>query len=265
MRTSFRLVIAAILVLGHVVAASAIEPVGSASRGTAGESSRRTAAPVETQAAPAAVAAKVPSGAKNIRPAIAPKSAAPQVAQPKAMLPQTGSAPAELSQSASAQLAAVPLLLPADEAVPTPDPVSAPQSVAALSPTARAGGPFGWQTNVEEACRLARQHNLPVLVFVTSAHCPYCTKMKEQTFRTAAVINEVDANFVPLKIERGSAPAFERYLGIKSYPTTIVLRGDKAEMARMAGFIQAPQFVGNLKKIESQWPVMSASRSTTRR
>ena len=89
--------------------------------------------------------------------------------------------------------------------------------------------------------------------------------MKEQTFRTAAVIQEVDANFVPLKIERGSAPALERHLGIKSYPTTIVLRGDKAEMARMAGFIQAPQFLGNLKKIESQWPVLSASRPTTRR
>ena len=89
--------------------------------------------------------------------------------------------------------------------------------------------------------------------------------MKEQTFRSAAVIHEVDANFVPLKIERGSAPALERQLGIKSYPTTIILRGDKVEMARMAGFIQAPQFVGNLKKIEAQWPTMSASRPTARR
>lgn len=251
MRTSFRSLMALIAVLGYVVSASAIEPVGSASRGTAGESSRRAAAPVDAPAAPATLTAKAASGAKNIRPTTAPQGASPQRPAPPQVAPQ----------SASAQLAAAPLT----SAEPTPDPISAPQSVAALSPTARAGGPFGWQTNVDEACRLARKHNLPVLVFVTSSHCPYCTKMKEQTFRTAAVIHEVDANFVPLKIERGSAPALERHLNIKSYPTTIVLRSDKAEMARMAGFIQAPQFLGNLKKIEAQWPVMSAARPTTRR
>lgn len=240
MRASLQSFVAVLAVLGLSVSARAIEPVGSASRGTGGESSRRAAAVSEPTPVPAAVAAKVQSAAKTL-------SAAPAAAFPQS--------------ATSAQLAAAPL--PPEPTV-APQPV-APQSVAALTPTARAGGPFGWQTNVEEACRVARQHNLPVLVFVTSAHCPYCTKMKEQTFRSTSVIKEVDANFIPLRIERGSNPALERQLGIKSYPTTVVLRGDKAEMARMAGFIPPPQFLGNLKKIESQWPVLSASRPTTRR
>lgn len=249
MRTSFRTFSAFTIlgvVLGSGISATAIEPVGSASRGTSGASSRRPAAPIETAALPK------PATATRLQTA------------PKAATKPSGG---DIAQSASAQLAAAPPAASESEPAlaPTPGATSAPQSVAALSPTARAGGPFGWQTNVEEACRVARRHNLPVLVFVTSAHCPYCTKMKEQTFRSAAVINEVDANFVPLKIERGSAPALERQLGIKSYPTTIILRGDKVEMARMAGFIQAPQFVGNLKKIEAQWPTMSAARPTTKR
>ncbi len=81
----------------------------------------------------------------------------------------------------------------------------------------------------------------------------------------AEVAREIGANFIPLRIERGSHPALERQLAIKSYPTMVVLRSDKAEVGRMAGFIQAPQFIGNLKKIESQWPTMNASRSKTLR
>ncbi|MCE9605436.1 MAG: DUF255 domain-containing protein [Planctomycetia bacterium] len=187
MRASLRFHAASIMLLGLCSATSAIEPVGSASRGIPeGESSRR-------------------------------------------------------NQKTVVQVAAT----------------SAPEAKTAAAAVA---APVAWQTNVEEACRLARQNNLPVLVFVTSAQCPYCVKMKDQTFRTATVVQELGAKFVPLRVERGSSPALERQLGVKSYPTTVVLRSDKVEVARMAGFIPAPQFLGNLKKVEAQWTVLNASR-----
>lgn len=201
MRASLRLSVAAIIVLKLSTAAMAIEPVGSASRGIPGESSRR-AASAEPEAAPAVAA---PASAVATAQSIAAKNAAATVK------PANG---------------------------------------------------FGWQTNVDEACRLARQHNLPVMVFVTSAHCPYCAKMKDQTFRTAAVAQELGHKFVPLRVERGSNPGLERQLGIKSYPTMVVLRSDKVEVTRMTGFIQPPQFLGNLKKIEAQWSVANAPRPT---
>ena len=224
-----RYLAAALLVLGFDGSAGAIEPVGSASRGTTGaESSRRGAEPAAPAAepvvaAPASAAAKVQSAAKA-----------------------QGTAKTRLAMKAPAASTAVqvPSVIPSQETAPVPFP---------------AGG-YPWQTNVEEACRLAEQHNLPVLALVTSASCPYCKMMREQTLRSMPVAREIGANFIPLRIERGSNPALERQLAIKSYPTMVVLRSDKAEVGRMAGFIQPPQFIGNLKRIESQWPMMNASR-----
>jgi thioredoxin-related protein len=221
-----RYLAAALLVLGFDGSAGAIEPVGSASRGTTGaESSRRGAEPAAPAAepvvaAPASAAAKVQSAAKA-----------------------QGTAKTRLAMKASTAVQ-VPSVVPSQETAPVPFP---------------AGG-YPWQTNVEEACRLAEQHNLPVLALVTSASCPYCKMMREQTLRSMPVAREIGANFIPLRIERGSNPALERQLAIKSYPTMVVLRSDKAEVGRMAGFIQPPQFIGNLKRIESQWPMMNASR-----
>jgi glutaredoxin len=218
MRAKRRYWFAALMVLGFNGSAGAIEPVGSASRGTPGESSRRTADPVAPVAAPASAAARVQSTAK---------------------------ARVAMKTPAAATSLQVPSVLPSQQTAPTPFP---------------AGG-YPWQTNVDEACRLAQQHNLPVLAFVTSASCPYCKMMREQTLRSMPVAREIGANFIPLRIERGTHPALERQLAIKSYPTMVVLRSDKAEVGRMSGFIQAPQFIGNLKKIESQWPMMTAGRT----
>lgn len=223
MLTSRRYWAAALLVIGIEGSAGAIEPVGSASRGTPGaESSRRGAEPADAAAAPlapapASAAAKVQSAAK---------------------------ARSAMKTPAASTSVQVPAVVPSQEAAPTPFPAAG----------------YPWQTNVDEACRLAQQHNVPVLAFVTSASCPYCKMMREQTLRSLPVAREIGANFIPLRIERGSNPALERQLAIKSYPTMVVLRSDKAEVGRMAGFIQAPQFIGNLRKIESQWPTMNASR-----
>jgi protein disulfide-isomerase len=151
----------------------------------------------------------------------------------------------------------------APAAAPAASASSSQSNTAKATPVAaKPANGFGWQTNVDEACRLARQHNLPVMVFVTSAHCPYCTKMKDQTFRTTAVAQELGTKFVPLRVERGSNPGLERQLAIKSYPTMVVLRSDKVEVTRMTGFIQPPQFLGNLKRIEAQWTVANAQRQT---
>jgi len=235
MRVSLRYLTAAILLFGLSPAEGAIEPVGSASRGTPdAASSRRAAAAVEAGEAPAAAAARVQSIAK------AQTAAKAQPAKPQVTKTPSANAP-RLPQM---------LIEPSQEAVADAGPVPFPA----------AGYP--WQTNVEEACRLGRQHNLPVLVFVTSASCPYCKMMREQTLRAMPVAREIGGNFIPLRIERGTNPALEKQLAVKSYPTMVVLRGDKSEVARMAGFIQAPQFIGNLKRIEAQWPVLNASRPT---
>lgn len=233
MRVSLRYLTAAILLFGLSPAEGAIEPVGSASRGTPdAASSRRAAAAVEAVEAPAAAAARVQSIAK----AQATTKSQPAKTQ-GAKTPRLPQMLIEPSQEATA------------DAAPVPFPAAG----------------YPWQTNVDEACRLGRQHNLPVLVFVTSASCPYCKMMREQTLRSMPVAREIGANFIPLRIERGTNPTLEKQLAVKAYPTMVVLRGDKTEVGRMAGFIQAPQFIGNLKRIETQWPIMSASRPTKTR
>jgi len=116
-----------------------------------------------------------------------------------------------------------------------------------------AAEPIGWQTDVAIALQLAQEKDLPVVVFLTSAHCPYCVKMRQQTFADAKVAAALNEEFVPLYVDRGSNPEFERSLGARLYPTTVVLRADRVELSRVTGFVAPHAFRTSLQQVAAQY------------
>ena len=54
---------------------------------------------------------------------------------------------------------------------------------------------------LEKAKVLAKKHNQKILIFFYKENCPYCEKMKEETLSDINVINIINKNFFPVKID----------------------------------------------------------------
>lgn len=126
-----------------------------------------------------------------------------------------------------------------------------------------AGETIAWRTDLEAARTESAESNRPMLLFVTSSHCPYCVKMMNDTFRNPAVIAELNEHFVPMQIERGTQAELERKIGIQLYPTIVIVDDVGVEVRRMKGFISGPAFVQSLKKIEAEWLAARPRPGTT--
>lgn len=129
-----------------------------------------------------------------------------------------------------------------------------------LSSFGVAAQPVAWQTDPAIALSIAQEKNLPVVVFLTSSHCPYCVKMRRQTFTDGKVAAALNQDFVPLYVDRGSNPDFERSLGVRLYPTTVVLRADRTELGRVTGFVAPETFRTSIEQTAVRYV---AERPTT--
>ncbi|MGC3970834.1 MAG: thioredoxin family protein [Pirellulales bacterium] len=116
---------------------------------------------------------------------------------------------------------------------------------------AAAADEIAWHTDVAAAVADAEARELPILVYLTSSHCPYCVKMKSQTLAAPAVTTVVGERFVALSVSRGAAPELERRLNVRAYPTTVVLRPDQSEIGRVTGYVAATQLTTSLQRFEA--------------
>ena len=98
-----------------------------------------------------------------------------------------------------------------------------------------------WHTSIDEAVKVAKASNKPVLVkFTGSDWCPPCQEIDRLVFSKKEFTDEAAKNFVlciidsPKKdqaIAKKNAPLIEKY-AIKGYPTVILLDPSGEEFSR---------------------------------
>ena len=69
-----------------------------------------------------------------------------------------------------------------------------------------AGNPVHWQPWGEDAFRLARDGNRPILLSVGYAACHWCHVMAHESFEDAAIAGLMNASFVNVKVDREERP-----------------------------------------------------------
>jgi len=69
-----------------------------------------------------------------------------------------------------------------------------------------AHNPVDWHPWGEEAFQKARQKNLPILVSIGYATCHWCHVMEAESFEDEEIARTINANFVPIKIDREERP-----------------------------------------------------------
>ena len=129
---------------------------------------------------------------------------------------------------------------------------------------AQAGEGIVWHTDLAKGAEIAAEKDLPMLVFLTSSHCSYCVKMKKQTLADGNVAAEINKRFVAVYVDRGSNPEFERRIGVRAYPTTVLLRADQVELARVTGYVSPQQLTASLDRAEAQHTAAKATAGTVK-
>ena len=69
-----------------------------------------------------------------------------------------------------------------------------------------AHNPVDWYPWGEEAFQKARTQNLPILVSIGYATCHWCHVMEAESFEDEEIARTINANFVPIKIDREERP-----------------------------------------------------------
>ncbi len=108
--------------------------------------------------------------------------------------------------------------------------------------SAAAAETIHWQTDLRAAVQQAADDGRPVLIFVNSAHCHYCTKMRRETYAHPAIARQVNASFVPVLVSAERAPELVRQLGVSAFPTTLVVSPEARVIQRIRGFVGPRDF-----------------------
>ena len=105
-----------------------------------------------------------------------------------------------------------------------------------------------WSRDINQAIAQAKQLNKPLLLKVSTDWCGYCKKMERETFSDASIIAKVSESFIPVYVDGDKQKALVQQLGVRSYPTTVIVSPTQQVLANITGFRSARQLATDLVK-----------------
>jgi len=113
-----------------------------------------------------------------------------------------------------------------------------------------------------EGIKIGIKDKKPVIVFVSSDYCKWCSKMKEETFSNKDVIKamegfvfvivNIDNSFQSFEYEgkKLSLPDFMGFFGVRGTPTTIFFDSKGMLITVLPGFVQPDIYIKILEYIK---------------
>ena len=109
-----------------------------------------------------------------------------------------------------------------------------------------------WQPNYQAALAAAQPDGKIIMVDFFTDWCGWCDKLDSDVYTDSAVV-EFSRSIVNLKIDAedgGEGQALAQRYGVTGFPTILFLTADGREVDRIGGFLPAPQFLEEMKRIE---------------
>ncbi|MFQ5607848.1 MAG: thioredoxin family protein [Candidatus Zixiibacteriota bacterium] len=117
----------------------------------------------------------------------------------------------------------------------------------------------------EDGLRLAQEQDRQVLIDFSTAWCGYCKKMDRETFTDRRVIDYINENFIPVKVDGDSRREFEidgfktsekritkEIYGVRGFPTFWFLESDGAKIGQQPGYQPADGFLSLLEYVSDR-------------
>ncbi|HEY6457721.1 MAG TPA: thioredoxin family protein [Steroidobacteraceae bacterium] len=121
---------------------------------------------------------------------------------------------------------------------------SSPSAISSGSAIAAAPASIAWYGgSVESAFATARAQNKPVFLYWGAQWCPPCHELKATVFSRSDFIEKLKL-FIPVYLD-GDDPGAQKWgdqFGVTGYPTVLVLRADRSELARISGGMDLAQY-----------------------
>ena len=121
-------------------------------------------------------------------------------------------------------------------------------SLALLSP-AVSNAAISWRMDVNRAVSEASSSGKPLLVSVSTDWCHYCKKMDQETLSDSGVEKHIETCFVPLKVDGDENKELAEKLGVRSFPTMVIISPKMKVLTTVKGYRTAEQLTQTLDSI----------------
>jgi thioredoxin-related protein len=120
-------------------------------------------------------------------------------------------------------------------------------SVESPASTPTAATLFSHRT-VEAAWKKAERQRRPLVIMFTSDHCPHCERMLAKTYADPEIRGLLVAHAETVLAHSRDYAELIRKLGVRGFPTTLIVSADGQIADAVEGFVEAPAFAARLAK-----------------
>jgi uncharacterized protein YyaL (SSP411 family) len=117
-----------------------------------------------------------------------------------------------------------------------------------FSPRPNRAAEIGWMAWGEEAFERARTEDKPILLAISAVWCHWCHVMDETSYSDSEVIESINRNFVPIRVDNDRRPDVNARYNMGGWPTTAFLAPDGTTLTG-ATYLPAPQMHRALDEI----------------
>ena len=110
--------------------------------------------------------------------------------------------------------------------------------------------PITWYEWHEESFELAETLDLPVMLYITAPWCEPCHLMEETTLSDPAVIEAINAGYIPILVDADKRPDVDSRYNKGGWPTTAFLNAD-GDILESHNFLTTEQMVMALGRVKA--------------
>lgn len=127
-------------------------------------------------------------------------------------------------------------------------------------PAARGAEGIAWRSDVEAAWKQACEEDRPLLIFISTSGCRYCTMMQNTSFADPGVAQVVQNGFIAASVDAKNVDWLIRDQQVTSYPTTLVILPSADIADRIKGYLKPADLKPRLAKHAG--PTRTAARGS---
>lgn len=109
-----------------------------------------------------------------------------------------------------------------------------------------------WYSDLNKAWEHMQAKGQPMLLFVTTENCNYCTKMKRRTYADINIVSAIKRSFVPATIDGQTFNDWIGQSGVHAYPTTFIIGPDRCVIEKIDGYVNPKEMQARLTSISDK-------------